>query len=120
MGPKRVMWVRRYQGQCRALRPLGHQGYRLHSYNKDQPLCSGYNKTNARNKWYFLCRWKGFGPEEDKWEPAASFIHGYTDTFIKFLKKHPEVNRELSLIKDCVTKEDLQAQEEAPIVAQPI
>ena len=42
MGPKRVMWVRRYQGQCRALRPLGHQGYRLRSYNKDQPLCSGY------------------------------------------------------------------------------
>ena len=42
MGLKRVMWVRRYQGQCRALRPLGHQGYRLRSYNKDQPLCSGY------------------------------------------------------------------------------
>ena len=42
MSPKRVMWVRRYQGQCRALRPLGHQGYRLRSYNKDQPLCSGY------------------------------------------------------------------------------
>ena len=42
MGLKRVMWIRRYQGQCRALRPLGHQGYRLRSYNKDQPLCSGY------------------------------------------------------------------------------
>ena len=42
MGPKRVMWVRRYQGQCRALRPLGHQGYRLRSHNKDRPLCSGY------------------------------------------------------------------------------
>ena len=42
MGPKRVMWVRRYQGQCRALRPLGHQGYRLRSHNKDQRLCSGY------------------------------------------------------------------------------
>ena len=42
MGLKRVMWVRRYQGQCRALRPLGLQGYRLRSYNKDQPLCSGY------------------------------------------------------------------------------
>ena len=44
MGPKRVMWVRRYQGQCRALRPLGHQGYRLRSHNKDQPLCSGYTE----------------------------------------------------------------------------
>ena len=36
-------------------------------------------KKNARNKWYFLCRWKEFGPEEGKWEPASSFIHGYTD-----------------------------------------
>ena len=42
MGLKRVSWVRRYQGQCRALRPVGHQGYRLRSYKKDQPLCSGY------------------------------------------------------------------------------
>ena len=77
-------------------------------------------KKDARNKWYLLCRWKGFRPEEDKWEPASSLIHGYTDTFIKFLKKHPEVDSELSLIKDFVTKEDLQAQEEAPIVARPI
>ena len=43
MGLKRVMWVRRYQGQCRALRPLGHQGYRLRNHKKDQPLCSGYS-----------------------------------------------------------------------------
>ena len=41
MGLKRVSWVRRYEGQCRALRPLGHQGYRLRSYKKDPPLCSG-------------------------------------------------------------------------------
>ena len=42
-GLKRVSWVRRYQGQCRALRPLGHQGYRLRNHKKDQPLCSGYS-----------------------------------------------------------------------------
>ena len=42
MGLKRVSWVRRYQGQCRALRPLGHQGYRLRNHKKDQPPCSGY------------------------------------------------------------------------------
>ena len=41
---KRVSWVRRYQGQCWALRPLGHQGYRLRNYKKDPPLCSGYNE----------------------------------------------------------------------------
>ena len=64
-------------------------------------------KKDARNKCYFLCRWKRYGPQEDKWEPATSFIHGYTDTFIKFLRNHPDVDRELSLLKDCVTKEDL-------------
>ena len=42
MGLNRVMWVRRDQGQCRALRLLGHQCYRLRSYKKDQSLCSGY------------------------------------------------------------------------------
>ena len=42
MDLKRVSWVPRYQGQCRALRPLGHQGYRLCNHKKDPPLCSGY------------------------------------------------------------------------------
>ena len=42
MGLKRVMWARRHQGQCQALRPLGHQGYRLRNHKKDPPLCSGY------------------------------------------------------------------------------
>ena len=42
MGLKRVSWVRRYQGQCRALRPPGHQGYRLRNHKKDPPLCSSY------------------------------------------------------------------------------
>ena len=42
MGLKKVSWVQRYQGQCRALRPLGHQGYRVRNYKKDPPLCSGY------------------------------------------------------------------------------
>ena len=51
MGLKRVSLVRRYQGQCQALRPLGHQGYRLRSYKTDLPLCSGY-KCKARNLTY--------------------------------------------------------------------
>ena len=49
MGPKRVMWVRRYQGQCRALRPLEHQGCRLRNHNKDEPLCSGYTLLLQRH-----------------------------------------------------------------------
>ena len=51
MGLKRVSWVRRYQGQCRALRPLGHQGYRLRNHKKDQPLRSGYNRPQAVEDW---------------------------------------------------------------------
>ena len=42
MGVGMVSRVRRYQRQCRALQPLGHQGYRLRSYKKDPPLHSGY------------------------------------------------------------------------------
>ena len=45
IGLKRVSWVRRYQGQCRALRPLGHQGYRLRNHRKDPRLCSGYTSV---------------------------------------------------------------------------
>ena len=64
MGPKRVMWVRRYQGQCRALRPLGHQGYRLRSHNKDQPLCSGYMvvAVGGLGAWW---AWLGAGARVD-------------------------------------------------------
>ena len=42
MSLEMVSRLRRYQGQCRALRPLGHEGYRLRSYKKDLPLHSGY------------------------------------------------------------------------------
>ena len=42
MGLEMVSRVRRYQGQCRALRPLGQQGYRLRSYKKDPPLRSAH------------------------------------------------------------------------------
>ena len=41
MGLEMVSRVPRYQGQCRALRPPGHQGYRLRSYKNDPPLHSG-------------------------------------------------------------------------------
>ena len=78
------------------------------------------DKKDARNKWYVVCRWNEFGPEEDHLEPASRFIHGYSDTSIKFLKRQPALERELSLIKDCVTKKDLQAQEKAPIAARTI
>ena len=50
MGLKRVSWVRRYQGQCRALRPLGHQGCRLRNHKKDQPLCSGYKESKEEEE----------------------------------------------------------------------
>ena len=42
MALEMVSRVQRYQGQCRELRPLGHQGHRLSSYKKDPPLHTGY------------------------------------------------------------------------------
>ena len=83
MGPKRVMWVRRYQGQCRALRPLGHQGYRLRSHNKDQPLCSGY--TGGLE---FKVRWRGYGPSHDTWEPVSSFVPRVNTPFMEYIRRH--------------------------------
>ena len=55
MGLKRVSWVRRYQGQCRAVRLLGHQGYRLRNHKKDQPLCSGYTSLGRQQS---ACHWR--------------------------------------------------------------
>ena len=74
MGLKRVMWVRRYQGQCRALRPLGHQGYRLRSYNKDQPLCSGYSmyKNCTKKEALKLAYEHISGKVGEGWKPTQS------------------------------------------------
>ena len=49
MGLEMVSQVLRYQGQCRALQPLGHQGYRLRSNKKDPSLHSGYSPTTPKN-----------------------------------------------------------------------
>ena len=78
------------------------------------------SKKDGRKKWYFLCTWKEYKPEEDKREPTSSFIHGYTDTYIKFPGKNFAINYQLSRIKDCLTKEELQAHKQAPIVARAI
>ena len=77
-------------------------------------------KKDARKKWYILCRWKGYSREQDKPQPVSSFIHWCTDSFIRFLKKHADLDGELSGLKDCVTKKDLQVQEEVPMVARTI
>ena len=42
MGLEMVGPVQRYQRQCRALCPLGHEGYGLRSYQKNLPLHSSY------------------------------------------------------------------------------
>ena len=42
MGLGMISWVRGHQMQCWALRPLGHQGYRLRGFKKDPPVHSGY------------------------------------------------------------------------------
>ena len=57
MGLKRVSWVRSIQGQCRALRPLGHQGCRLRNQNKDQPLCSGYTSSDQMEDFQVCLRY---------------------------------------------------------------
>jgi len=33
------------------------------------------HKKNNRGQWLFLIRWKGYGPEDDTWEPASNLKH---------------------------------------------
>ena len=55
----------------------------------------------------FLCEWRGFDSSHNNWEPAQSFVHGYTKGFIDFLKKHPEIG---VLLTDCLSKPDRQVE----------
>ena len=54
MGLGMVCRVWRYQGQCRALRPPGHQGYKLRSDQKDPPLQSGCKTLLLESPWTHL------------------------------------------------------------------
>ena len=48
-------------------------------------------RRDKKGEWEFLCEWGGFDSSHNNWEPAHSFVHGYTKGFIDFLKKHPEI-----------------------------
>ena len=91
MGLKRVSWVRRYQGQCRALQPMGHQGYRLRNYKKDPPLCSGYTRRTHLlvESSYGLLLWVKLGEMEALCIP----VHAYGA-----LKGWPHVLRTIKLL----------------------
>ena len=48
MGLEMVSRVRRYQGQCRGLQPLGHQGHSGYRFKKKISLatvCSGFESA---------------------------------------------------------------------------
>ena len=72
-------------------------------------------QRDERGEWKFLCEWKGFDSSHNNWEPADSFVHGYTNGFMDFLKKHPEIG---VLLTDCLSKPDRQVgeDEEKPVV----
>ena len=58
---------------------------------------------DEKGKLNFLCEWRGFDSSHNNWEPAHSFVPGYTKGFIDFLKKHPEIS---VLLTDCLSKPD--------------
>ena len=72
-------------------------------------------RRDAKGEWEFLCEWRGFDSSHNNWEPAHSFVHGYTKGFIDFLKKHPEIG---VLLTDCLSKPDRQVESDGkrPVV----
>ena len=72
-------------------------------------------RRDAKGEWEFLCEWRGFDSSHNNWEPAHSFVHGYTKGFIDFLKKHPEIG---VLPTDCLSKPDRQVESDGkrPVV----
>ena len=72
-------------------------------------------QSDEKGEWKFLCEWRGFDSSHNNWEPAHSFVHGYTRRFIDFLKKHPEI---CVLLTDCLSKPDRQVEQDGkrPVV----
>ena len=66
-------------------------------------------QRDKKGEWKFLCEWRGFDSSDNNWEPAHSFVHGYTKGFIDFLKRHPEI---VVLLTDCLCKPDRQVEDD--------
>ena len=45
------------------------------------------HKKDKKKQWMFLIRWKGYGPEDDSWEPASNLKHS-KETLEEYKKRH--------------------------------
>ena len=66
-------------------------------------------QRDEKGEWKFLCEWRGFDSSHDNWEPAHSFVHGYTKGFFDFLKKHPKFG---VLLMDCLSTPEEQVEDD--------
>ena len=67
------------------------------------------SQRDEEGEWNFLCEWRGFDSSHQNWEPAHSFVRGYTKGLIDFLKKHPEIG---VLLTDCPSKPDREFEDD--------
>ena len=66
-------------------------------------------QSDQKVEWKVLGEWTGLDSSYNNWEPAHSFVDGYTKGFIDFLKKLPEIG---VLLLDCLSKPDRQVEDD--------
>lgn len=62
-------------------------------------------RTGRNKKLQYFVRWKGYGPDEDNWEPAENLKHAQ-EVIKEFYELHPHAVRAMAPTILCISKDD--------------